>query len=80
VKIKLLRLKQKNSKLYVIYIFSLDFLQLLLIFIDFAFYVLLQIEKKFKIDRTFLGRGVGEFPENVSVQTEMLFADDNLFS
>jgi len=40
---------------------------------------LLQIENELKIDRTFLGWGVGEFPENVSVQAEMLFADDNLF-
>jgi hypothetical protein len=59
----------------------MDFHRLILIFFDFVCYViLLQIENELKIDRIFLGWGVGEFPENVSVQTEMLFADDNLFS
>ena len=63
------------------YCFSMDFHRLILIFfLDFVCYVnLLQIENELKIDRTFLGWGVGEFPENVSVQAEMLFADDNLF-
>jgi hypothetical protein len=80
VRIKLLRIKQVNSVLYVIF-FVLDFSQLILVFIDFGIYVsLLQIKDKLKGDRTFLGRGVGEFPENVPVQTEMLFADDNFFS
>ncbi len=80
MRIKLLRIKQVNSVLYVIF-FVLDFSQLILVFIDFGIYVsLLQIKDKLKGDRTFLGRGVGEFPENVPVQTEMLFADDNFFS
>ena len=48
-------------------------------FYRFCYVNLLQIENELKIDRTFLGWGVGEFPENVSVQAEMLFADDNLF-
>ena len=48
-------------------------------FFRFCYVNLLQIENELKIDRTFLGWGVGEFPENVSVQAEMLFADDNLF-
>ncbi len=62
------------------YCFSMDFHRLILIFFDFVCYViLLQIENELKIDRTFLGWEGGEFPENVSVQTEMLFADDNLF-
>ncbi len=50
-------------------------------FYDFVRYIiLLQIEYGLEIYRTSLGWGVGEFPENVSVQAEMLFADDNFFS
>jgi hypothetical protein len=57
----------------------MDFHRLILIFFRFCYVNLLQIENELKIDLTLLGWGVGEFPENVSVQAEMLLADDNFF-
>jgi len=61
------------------YFFFYGFSSAYINFFRFCYVNLLQIENELKIDRTFLGWGVGEFPENVSVQAEMLFADDNLF-